>query len=116
MLSTSISSLLLVYISYLVFIDAREVVNINHSWRFTKLPAESNANIEVHIPHKYNLDALAGIAEYYRGPALYTKNITISVAYKGKAVHIISNGLNVVARLTINGNFIGEHQGGYNKF
>lgn len=97
--------------------SAREIVNINKSWRFIPgYETRKNVSTEVHLPHTWNQDALSGKEDYYRGLANYEKTINIPEKWKDKKVHIRFKGVNTVANVFVNGVHAGEHRGGYTAF
>lgn len=86
----------------------RNVISINDNWSFTK-----NVKTEtVNLPHTFNnVDGQAG-ADYFRGECVYERVLpeTEGVTY------IEFCGANSVAKVYVNGNFCGEHRGGYSMF
>lgn len=98
-------------------LPAREVVNLNRSWRFTPgWQVGHNIYTEVNIPHTWNGDALAGKMDYYRGLGNYEKTIEIPETWKGKCVYLRFKGVNSVANVFVNGKHALEHRGGYTAF
>lgn len=71
----------------------------------------------VDLPHTWNAkDALAGIPDYYRGTANYTRVLKIPEGWKGKRLFLRFEGANTVTDVFINQRHIGEHRGGYGAF
>lgn len=70
---------------------------------------------EVNIPHTWNAtDAFDDEPGYWRGKGIYTTSITVTDTSK---VHYLKfNGANQVAKLYVNGKYVGEHFGGYTAF
>jgi beta-galactosidase len=98
-------------------LSAREVISLNRSWRFTPgHETRKNVFTEINLPHTWNLDALSGKEDYYRGLANYEKSLTIPSEWEGKTVYIRFKGVNSVANLFVNGRHVGEHRGGYTAF
>lgn len=95
----------------------REVINLNHSWRFTP-GYETGKRIytEITLPHTWNQDALAGKADYYRGLGNYERELMIPEPWKGKKLFLYFKGVNTVANVFINGRHAAEHRGGYTAF
>lgn len=95
----------------------REVINLNHSWRFTP-GYETGKRIytEITLPHMWNQDALAGKADYYRGLGNYERELMIPEQWKGKKLFLYFKGVNTVANVFINGRHAAEHRGGYTAF
>jgi beta-galactosidase len=103
------------FVSFAVY--AREIIPINRLWRFTPgYEVQKNVATEVNIPHTWNLDALSGKADYYRGLGNYEKTLEIPAEWQGKSVYIRFKGVNSVANLFVNGRHAGEHRGGYTAF
>ncbi|MDR0865716.1 MAG: glycoside hydrolase family 2 protein [Candidatus Symbiothrix sp.] len=105
-------------ISLLIWpVSAREVISLNRSWHFTQgYETRKKVFTEVNLPHTYNLDALSGKEDYYRGLVNYEKSITIPETWEGKSVYIRFKGVNSVANVFVNGRHVGEHRGGYTAF
>ncbi|MDR0833834.1 MAG: glycoside hydrolase family 2 protein [Candidatus Symbiothrix sp.] len=96
---------------------AREVVNLNRSWKFTPgYEVRKNVFTEVNLPHTWNLDALSGKANYDRGLMNYEKSIDIPASWEGKSIYLRFKGVNSVATVFVNGKCMGEHRGGYTAF
>lgn len=109
--------LLSVFCLLTVSIFARETVNLNHSWKFTPgSEVQKNVFTTVNLPHTYNLDALSGKADYFRGLVNYEKDVEIPAEWKEKKVYIRFKGVNSIANVFINGKHAGEHRGGYTAF
>ncbi|MDR1415581.1 MAG: glycoside hydrolase family 2 protein [Odoribacteraceae bacterium] len=96
---------------------AREVISLNGAWRFTPgHETRKNVHEEIHLPHTWNRDALAGKEDYYRGLGNYERQITIPAEWRDKRVYIRFKGVNSVANIFVNGRHAGEHRGGYTSF
>ncbi len=96
---------------------AREVVNLNRSWKFTYgWEVRHNVFTEINLPHTYNLDALSGKIDYYRGLANYQKELNIPTNYEDKRLYLKFYGVGNVANVFINGAHATEHRGGYTAF
>lgn len=95
---------------------SRSVININKNWRFSQENDIAYTSAVVNLPHTYNIDALAGKRDYYRGMANYVKDIFIPAEWSGQRVFIKFYGANNQANLFVNGRYAGEHQGGYTAF
>lgn len=98
-------------------VHSREVVDINRSWRFSPgWEVKANIFTEVNLPHTWNMDALSGKTDYYRGLGNYEKNLTIPAEYKGKKLFLKFYGVANVSNIFINGKHAQEHRGGYTAF
>ncbi len=94
---------------------------ITQDWRFVK-GYEYNMQKQppwqqVTLPHTWNAeDALAGELDYYRGPAWYEKELTLSNSYQDQRLFLYFAGSNAVTNVFVNHRFAGRHEGGYTAF
>ena len=96
---------------------AREVKNINDNWHFTYgWEVRHNVYTKISLPHTWNLDALSGKQDYYRGLGNYEKELLIPSQSKGKRLFLKFHGVHTVANVLVNGKHIAEHRGGYAAF
>lgn len=103
----------------------RVIYTINDGWKFTKgSPFEvqldncDDSSWEtVNIPHTWNdKDADDETPGFYRGPAWYRKQLFVDKSQEGRQAIIYFEGANQEVQLYLNGQFIGEHKGGYTRF
>ena len=121
----------LFYIFILLFIvgwaqaQQRVVYTINDGWKFTKgSPFEAQMTgcddsswETVNIPHTWNdKDADDETPGFYRGPVWYRKQLFIDKSQEGRRAMIYFEGANQEVRFYLNGQFVGEHKGGYTRF
>ncbi|WP_217932425.1 glycoside hydrolase family 2 TIM barrel-domain containing protein [Bacteroides caecimuris] len=121
----------LFYIFILLFIvgwaqaQQRVVYTINDGWKFTKgspfeaqLTGCDDSSWEtVNIPHTWNdKDADDETPGFYRGPVWYRKQLFIDKSQEGHRAVIYFEGANQEVRFYLNGQFVGEHKGGYTRF
>ena len=121
----------LFYIFILLFIvgwvqaQQRVVYTINDGWKFTKgspfeaqLTGCDDSSWEtVNIPHTWNdKDADDETPGFYRGPVWYRKQLFIDKSQEGRQAVIYFEGANQEVRFYLNGQFVGEHKGGYTRF
>lgn len=121
----------LFYIFILLFIvgwaqaQQRVVYTINDEWKFTKgspfeaqLTGCDDSSWEtVNIPHTWNdKDADDETPGFYRGPVWYRKQLFIDKSQEGRRAMIYFEGANQEVRFYLNGQFVGEHKGGYTRF
>ena len=121
----------LFYIFILLFIvgwaqaQQRVVYTINDGWKFTKgSPFEAQMTgcddsswETVNIPHTWNnKDADDETPGFYRGPAWYRKQLFVDKSQEGRQAVIYFEGANQEVRFYLNGQFVGEHKGGYTRF
>ena len=120
----------LFYIFILLFIvgwaqaQQRVVYTINDGWKFTKgspfeaqLTGCDDSSWEtVNIPHTWNdKDADDETPGFYRGPVWYRKQLFIDKSQEGRQAVIYFEGANQEVRFYLNGQFVGEHKGGYTR-
>ena len=103
----------------------RVVYTINDGWKFTKgspfeaqLAGCDDSSWEtVNIPHTWNdKDADDETPGFYRGPAWYRKQLFVDKSQEGRQAVIYFEGANQEVRCYLNGQFVGEHKGGYTRF
>lgn len=119
------------YIFILLFIvgwaqaQQRVVYTINDGWKFTKgspfeaqLAGCDDSSWEtVNIPHTWNnKDADDETPGFYRGPAWFRKQLFVDKSQEGRQAVIYFEGANQEVRFYLNGQFVGEHKGGYTRF
>ena len=97
----------------------RTITNINRKWAFTKQTTEIPASIDnkwdfVSLPHSWNaLDGQDGGNDYYRGTAIYAKELDKEDLPDAERYYIEINGANSSADLYVNGKKYAHHDGGY---
>ena len=97
----------------------RTIVNINHKWAFTKqtteIPSEINKLWDfVSLPHSWNaLDGQDGANDYYRGTAIYAKELDKEDLPASDRYYIEIRGANSSADLYVDGKKLMHHDGGY---
>jgi len=97
----------------------RTITNINHKWAFTKQTTEIPSAIDskwdfVSLPHSWNaLDGQDGGNDYYRGTAIYAKELDKEELPEAERYYIEINGANSSADLYVNGKKYAHHDGGY---
>lgn len=96
------------------------IYNFNENWYFSKDQVDIkdikfSDFCHVNLPHTWNnIDGQDGGNDYYRGTTTYCKTFI----YKRKNVRTIIEfeGVNSVARVYLNNQYLGMHQGGYSRF
>ena len=97
----------------------RTITNINRKWAFTKQTTEIPSAIDnkwdfVSLPHTWNaLDGQDGGNDYYRGTAIYAKELDKEDLPEAERYYIEINGANSSADLYVNGKKYAHHDGGY---
>lgn len=95
----------------------REIMLINEGWLFGEIqeeaagiPASKNWK-EVTIPHTWNVESPAEA-----GPRVYKKIINVDRIREEERCYISFGAVAGLCRVWLNGQFIGEHKGGYSLF
>ncbi len=97
----------------------RTIVNINRKWAFTKQTTEIPTEIDkkwdfVNLPHSWNaLDGQDGGNDYYRGTALYARELDREELPAADRYYIEIRGANSSADLYVGGKHYAHHDGGY---
>ena len=100
-------------------------INLDAGWKFIRQDAAgAQANgfddstwTNLSLPHTWNnLDGEDGGGNYYRGIGWYRSHYTPDASYAGREFFLKFDGAFSVADVWINGNYLGEHQGGFAAF
>ena len=97
----------------------RKITNINRKWAFTKQTTEIPAAIDskwdfVNLPHSWNaIDGQDGGNDYFRGTAIYAKELDREDLPESDRYYIEIRGANSSADLYVNGKKYAHHDGGY---
>ena len=97
----------------------RKLININRNWTFTKETTEIPASIDttwesVNLPHSWNaIDGQDGGNDYFRGTALYARELVKAELPEADRYYIEIRGANSSADLYVNGKKLAHHDGGY---
>ena len=97
----------------------RTITNINRKWAFTKQTTEIPSAIDnkwdfVNLPHSWNaLDGQDGGNDYYRGTAIYAKELDKEELPEAERYYIEIKGANSSADLYVGGKKYAHHDGGY---
>jgi beta-galactosidase len=99
--------------------------SINDNWRFYPSGAEFASGKQVDVsawervdlPHTWNAkDPFDDDATYRRGISWYRRTLVMNEQLKGKRIFIYFEGSNQVTDVYVNGNYVGQHRGGYTAF
>lgn len=91
----------------------REIISLNKNWTFS----QNGQSTEVNLPHTWNaVDGQDGGNDYYRGTCLYTRTLDKPVMEAGTRVFLEVCGAAMSARISLNGEQLASHQGGYSAF
>ncbi|GEM70019.1 beta-galactosidase [Sphingobacterium mizutaii NBRC 14946 = DSM 11724] len=71
---------------------------------------------DITLPHTYNKDDMQKDRNFFEGKAVYQKTFHPDEADKNRRTFLKFEGVGAVAQLFVNGNYIGEHKGGYSMF
>ncbi len=109
----------------------RSAIDLNQGWKFLKndIPNfhfKDDDWQSINLPHCWNkndvfdqrnvLDGYEIYHGYYRGIGWYRKIFSLDSCYFNKKVILEFEGANQVAKVWLNGDFLGEHIGGYTGF
>ena len=126
----------LVFIAGLLFIPVamaaytppannRADLDLNSTWKFNKSDVAGAEGITfndsswsaVNLPHTWNnSDGQDGGNNYYRGIGWYRKHYTVNSSYSGRKFFLQFDGANIVTDVYFNGNYLGQHKGGFAAF
>ncbi len=103
----------------------REDISLDSGWRFIRQDvtgAQANGFDDsgwtnLNLPHTWNnLDGQDGGNNYYRGIGWYRTHYTVDASDTNRCFFLKFDGANIVSDVYVNGNFVGEHQGGFAAF
>ncbi|MCD8186212.1 MAG: hypothetical protein LUD68_07105 [Rikenellaceae bacterium] len=103
---------LLAVLPILYSAQAREVINLNRNWQFS-YTSDLRSRSTVDLPHTWNYDVMSIRLQYNRGLSNYIKEVDIPQEWSEKRIFIRFYGINNAANLFVNGQYVGEHKGGY---
>lgn len=118
---------LLLFVIISAPLSSRDIISFNDGWLFKKGPFSTdpvlfNATFDnrwsdVTIPHTWNAsDMQNDKTNYYAGEAYYKKKYTPSATLSDKRIFLKFEGVGSVAEVYVNGNYAGNHRGGYSAF
>ncbi len=91
----------------------RTINNLNKDWFFKKNTEVTKTTVAddtwdiINLPHTYNgFDGQDGGNDYYKGKAVYIKKITIPLVSPDSDFILDFEGVNSVARIYIDGEFV----------
>ncbi len=92
----------------------RIIGNFNADWQFTKPGAAPQS---VTLPHTWNAkDGTDGGNDYFRGTCTYTKNFAAPARARDAEVWLEFEGAAMTATVSLNGQELTRHEGGYSTF
>ncbi len=92
----------------------RRSINLNMHWMFNQ-PGKEPA--EIQLPHTWNaVDGQDGGNDYWRGTATYTKTFVRPEVAENERIFIEFRGAAMTADVTLNGQHLCRHEGGYSTF
>ena len=106
-------------------VSHREDINLDAGWRFIRqdVTGAQNSGFDdsgwtgLNLPHTWNnLDGQDGGNNYYRGIGWYRTHYTVDASYTNRCFFLKFDGANIVSDVYVNGNLVGEHQGGFAAF
>ncbi len=94
--------------------ELRKQINMNGGWSFTGPDGGKQA---VDIPHTWNnIDGQDGGNDYWRGTCVYKKSFPKPDFAADEQVYLEFQGVNASAKVELNGQPVGAHDGGYSTF
>ena len=103
----------------------RKDVLVKDGWRFVRrdFPDAQNPGLDdsqwqkISLPHTYNaLDGQDGGSNYFRGPAWYRVHVAVDSDDAKKQMILRFEAASLAARVYANGQYAGEHRGGFAAF
>ncbi|MDB6124635.1 MAG: putative glycosyl hydrolase [Pedosphaera sp.] len=111
--------------TYIPPANHRSDILLNTGWRFIRQVVSGAQNTSfddstwsvVNLPHTWNnLDGQDGGNNYYRGIGWYRTHYAVDAGYAGRQFFLKFDGACLVADVWLNGNYLGQHQGGFAAF
>jgi beta-galactosidase len=106
--------------------SSRLDINLDSSWRFMQQDVagaqttgfNDSSWTNVNLPHTWDIsDGQDGPSTvYYQGIGWYRLHYTVDSSYTNRHLFLKFDGANIVSDVYVNGNFLGEHQGGFAAF
>src|ERR1035437_3842469 len=105
--------------------NERVDVILDPGWRFIRqdVTGAQNSNYDdsawsvINLPHTWNnLDGQNGGSDYYRGIGWYRVHCAVDGSYTNRHFFLKFDGAFSVTDVYLNGNYLGEHQGGFAAF
>ena len=91
----------------------RKIISLNEDWIFT----QKGESKKVNLPHTWNAqDGQDGGNDYYRGICVYSRVLERPAMDAGTRVFLEICGAAMSARVSLNGEELASHEGGYSAF
>jgi len=111
-----LKTLIILFCAVVSYELCAQKITLNSGWQFT-LDAAKTSWQTVNIPHNWNKDdAFDDISGYFRGVGWYQKQVYIPKEKKDLVHYLNFKGVNQEANVYVNGNYVGNHKGGYTAF
>jgi beta-galactosidase len=102
---------------------ARESETLNSGWHFILGEVSGAENVGfnagrweiISLPHNWGWQEAQSGKKYYRGPGWYRRELNLAPE-PGKRYFLRFEAASLVADVYLNGNFLGEHRGGFGAF
>ncbi len=110
---------------YVPPVGYRSDINLDLGWRFIRQDVggaptngfDDSKWTSLDLPHTWNnLDGQDGGNGYYRGIGWYRRHFMVDASAAGRRLFLKFDGANIVSDVYVNGNLVGEHQGGFAAF
>jgi beta-galactosidase len=98
---------------------------VDDNWRFIRRDIagaqapefDDSSWTNLNLPHTWNnMDGQDGVKNYYRGVGWYRRHCPVDRNFAGRHFFLKFDGAFSVTDVYVNGNFVGEHQGGFAAF
>jgi beta-galactosidase len=106
-------------------VDLRLRLPLNDGWKFSPADARDAQKLSfddarwpaVTLPHTWNAeDTQDDLPGYRLGVGWYRKKLNLDGRFRNKKVFLYFEAANQVTDVFVNGNFVGQHKGGYTAF
>ncbi len=91
----------------------RKVISLNQGWKLY----QNGKCSEVNLPHTWNaVDGQDGGNDYYRGTCRYVRELEKPAMEPGDSIRLEVKGAAMSAQVSMNGQVLAKHKGGYSAF
>lgn len=108
---------LLLFFWSIALFGQRQEISFNTNWQFeSTFPSGLTYQKNIDLPHTWNdKDVQQGITQH-RTTGIYSKTFFVEKSWSQKRVFIHFEGANITTIVTLNGQKVGQHKGGYAAF
>lgn len=91
----------------------RKIISLNQNWKFY----QNDQCSQINLPHTWNAaDGQDGGNDYFRGSCRYVRELEKPETAAGSRVFLEIKGAAMAAWVSLNGEELAVHQGGYSAF